>query len=1158
MDKLSKLPLRGFEQELNLQEHKRYEYLQSLVTLYQADDIWFCYQMLRVQQLEGYFNSLLPQSSDEKLDVAAITKNCGILAALINGMIDEDFAILSTGMFKKVSSTFKAIHDLYLDKYADEMSALIEEIYDDLKDIMHRNSAQSSSEFLYDGNHKKPLLKGYASPAEQGLLNSGARRSSRKASIVISKHYLQSLQDILLSVFHIEEHMDSLYKMACTGISSTSGNSSNRRRGSKGSLRGVLKTVSPDLLGRKGSNSSESSTSESSLVASPRPLLDSRPAPKIVEKSKLEEKPVWEWKLVFKLISPDLVQCVEQVVWSNASSSLEKEQKDWEIAYSMEVVQLPHDVLAGCIDHYPRVVSKCVYEVIEDLYMLLPFAKAGNGGILHPVKSAFVHSANQLFSNIHGHYLAISQDIPKKAAAKFLLVTLSSCVYVRDHLNIFNEVLGEEEGKKPFATRHEQFVEVVDILLEKISHVHTILLSNILYDAESYHWAEEKEFYENERCSFPIQMWHQHLTGVRTDIWSICPPNLAQSLFTNILYESLAMLTRRYTRIKPSFRRVIQFRMDIITILLCMFDQMMYVCDSSVKLLEPGYNQQPHYSIHNLCSILLSVLAVVTSPVDLLYKACRKIHQIQKHNSFSRSVLLIDDNHSYNSHWLSWIHPKLLHQGQKNYGDLQTTVALYIHTKLLVCQPYPVWSLVIQALVMKNFTLPILFLTQSLAQADVGCVLKVEDRSSTPVLENELAVKQLFKSICTVLLNMSLYFPEALGRVLLPVIDRFDQWNIFDQLGACKYANPTIPVWLDTIIFLLKPFILRVLKPVLKKLLNHPSSSREIESVMSVISDLPCGCVPQSIGAFRTKRRQGCAKDQVNNAVLEVLKQLSEHIYTLPTSFCTLFKILQDAVKEKGARIPHDCLGLQIIALGLKMQLWSGTAVEIMSGTSFSPETKKILTLLAEGVYSILIYSDMDLSPIEMNSLLQSQHNDFTNENINHIVTFLNSDSSYSTPRHMPENTISDFAEEYYQAAANELFGCPTGMNCLADVYWLVVHNVDWLENQLNIQTSLPRTNISLSTNFTINFSPVPPPSFNPLNSFDEIGNSKLDQEKINKFDCDWGDLLFRDLGLSIYGVRTLLLNRHELQEGAHLEEHERKSVEELRLLLDYDTSDHR
>lgn len=63
-------------------------------------------------------------------------------------------------------------------------------------------------------------------------------------------------------------------------------------------------------------------------------------------------------------------------------------------------------------------------------------------------------------------------------------------------------------------------------------------------------------------------------------------------------------------------------------------------------------------------------------------------------------------------------------------------------------------------------------------------------------------------------------------------------------------------------------------------------------------------------------------------------------------------------------------------------------------------------------------------------------------------------------------------------------------------------------------------------------------------------------QEKINKFDCNWNDLLFRDLGLSIYGLRTLLMNRHDMQEGAFLEEHERKPVDGLRLLLDYDTND--
>lgn len=1169
-DKLSKLPLRGFEQELNLQEQNRIEYLQSLVMLYQPDDIWFCYQMLRVQQLETYFNSLLPQSGeDEKLDIAAITKNCSMLAALITGMIDEDFAILTTGIFKKASSTFKAIHDLYLDKYADEMSALIEEIYDDLKDIIHRNSAQSSSEFLFDANHKKPLLKGYSSTAEQGLLSAGGRRGShsRKASIVISRHYLQSLRDILLSVFHIDEHIDYLYKMATTSGSSTI---SNKRRGSKGSLRGVLKSVSPEVLRRKGSNSSEGSTSESSSMRSQSPLLDCRPAPKVIEKTKVEEKPMWEWKLIFKLIVADLVQCVEQIVWTSASAALEKEQKDWEIAHTLDVFELPKEMVSGRLD-YPRVISKCVHEVMEDLDMLLPFAKAGNDGILHPVKTAFVHSANQLFSNIHGHYLSISQDIPKKAAAKLLLVVLSSTVYIRNHLCIYDEVLAEEDGtrrapgkttnadrnkKKSFLNRYQQFMELTDILTHQVTQVHNNLLSNILYDAESYHWAEEKEFYENERCSFPIQMWHQHLNGLRTDLWSICPPKLAQNIFTQVLYESLAILTRRYTRIKPSFRRVVQFRMDITTILLCMFDQMMYVCDSSSKLLEPGYHQQPYYDIHNMCSILLSTLAVLTSPVDLLYRACKKMHQTQQENSFSRNSLLVDDNRSYNSHWISWVQPGLLQPEQKNYGDLLTTVALYIHTKLLVSQPEPLWPLVVQAVVMKNYTLPILFMTQSLSQGDRVCVQRLDRRSSVAPTEKEILLKRLFNSICTVLLHMSLHFPDGLGRVILPVIDRYNQWNMIEQLGACNYSNPMIPIWLETIFNMLKPFTLRVLKPVLKKLLNHPNNTREIESVMSVISDLPCGCVPQSIAAFRTKRQQGCARDQVESSVLELIRQVSEHVYTLPTSLCSMFRILQDAAKEKSIQFAHDCLGLQVIALCLKTQLWAGMSVEKMAGTSFSPETKDTLSILAESIYTTLVHSEIELGTIEVGNLLQTKHNDWINKKIRSIVTFFNSESCFPPPRHLPENTIPDFAEQFYISTCNEVVEGPLGQECLSDIFWLIVHNMSWLETQLDIQTTLPRNEEKAHPSFNINFLPVAPPSFNPLATFDEIGNAKLDAEKINKFDCNWNDLLFRDLGLSIYGLRTLLMNRHDMQEGAFLEEHERKPVDGLRLLLDYDTND--
>jgi hypothetical protein len=48
-------------------------------------------------------------------------------------------------------------------------------------------------------------------------------------------------------------------------------------------------------------------------------------------------------------------------------------------------------------------------------------------------------------------------------------------------------------------------------------------------------------------------------------------------------------------------------------------------------------------------------------------------------------------------------------------------------------------------------------------------------------------------------------------------------------------------------------------------------------------------------------------------------------------------------------------------------------------------------------------------------------------------------------------------------------------------------------------------------------------------------------------FSWDWSALLYSDLGLSQVGFRELLFNRHEMQDGAYLEENEKKPVESLR-----------
>ena len=48
-------------------------------------------------------------------------------------------------------------------------------------------------------------------------------------------------------------------------------------------------------------------------------------------------------------------------------------------------------------------------------------------------------------------------------------------------------------------------------------------------------------------------------------------------------------------------------------------------------------------------------------------------------------------------------------------------------------------------------------------------------------------------------------------------------------------------------------------------------------------------------------------------------------------------------------------------------------------------------------------------------------------------------------------------------------------------------------------------------------------------------------------YEHEWTSMLQADLGMSLVGFRNLLLNRHEMRDGAYLEECEKRLVEILR-----------
>ena len=112
--------------------------------------------------------------------------------------------------------------------------------------------------------------------------------------------------------------------------------------------------------------------------------------------------------------------------------------------------------------------------------------------------------------------------------------------------------------------------------------------------------------------------------------------------------------------------------------------------------------------------------------------------------------------------------------------DMQTTSALYLQLKLFSVEPEPNFPMMLQALLMKDFTLPIMILTQPM-----GKLKKVQSQASLPSKScgrvcclgeqchsiTRSQAQNLFIPFVTVLIKCTCS-PDALGKVLLSVIGR--------------------------------------------------------------------------------------------------------------------------------------------------------------------------------------------------------------------------------------------------------------------------------------------------------------------------------------------------------------------------------------------------
>lgn len=176
---------------------------------------------------------LMPENELEPVDILHISENCFEIAQILIQMMNEDFSVLSSGVMKKASTIFHSFHKTYLDKYSDEMSALVDEVWDEIR--VNRKlslSKQGSKKGKGKSNSTASLLKAQSLDCGQsgtGMAEAGSQRGT------IPVKYLKVMLNIVTTLLMIEEHLDGLQRASIWDL----GGISTKKLQRKGSLKGI-------------------------------------------------------------------------------------------------------------------------------------------------------------------------------------------------------------------------------------------------------------------------------------------------------------------------------------------------------------------------------------------------------------------------------------------------------------------------------------------------------------------------------------------------------------------------------------------------------------------------------------------------------------------------------------------------------------------------------------------------------------------------------------------------------------------------------------------------------------------------------------------------------------------------------------------------------
>ncbi|XP_006885451.1 PREDICTED: uncharacterized protein KIAA0825 homolog [Elephantulus edwardii] len=477
------------------------------------------------------------------------------------------------------------------------------------------------------------------------------------------------------------------------------------------------------------------------------------------------------WKSAFKDISLPMAHCIITAIEEFSTKVLQQEQNERSSAISYtislaDVQQVWHGSHLIPEEDQPKKIAKFCSDIMEKLDTMLPLALACRDDSFQEIRANFVEACCKVATAVLERLQERGTEVPSKAPLRNLHTLLSTAVYVFLHLTQYDNLMKETTKKPIFLVPVQRYQEFINTLQFQVTdYCVRVCATSILQDAESHHWDDYKAFYEGERCSFSLQMWHYFCWSLHHDLWTILPPKLAQEILAEVLEKSLGLLASRYARAHPTYKRTPQIRLDITTILICTENMLWSVCPSVQSLLNPHeYRDDKIFKIHAHCNNLLTTLVILTSPL-------RELHETFQHGLDNSSSDSLKSFLNQPLHWFSGIahfYPSLLRS--PSTARLTTEGQL----KLLLSQPCCNWNLLLATLLHHD-----------------GLLLRILLKNSNHTFEEQVSDthqnvnegSSLQESIFKVLYHCNLS-PQMFGNVLVNYLEEEQLWDFLYNIPA--------------------------------------------------------------------------------------------------------------------------------------------------------------------------------------------------------------------------------------------------------------------------------------------------------------------------------------------------------------------------------------